>query len=72
MAYGVKDDEFGLWNGLGQIFCMFSSNKFLMLTLYDGDWHTDLRKIVDGVVRLRLLHQADGCNQVFEAFLPSR
>jgi hypothetical protein len=43
-------------------------DEFVPLALHDPDGHTNLRKILRGVVRLRPLHQADIFHEVLELF----
>ena len=38
---------------------MFALDEFVVLALYDRDWHADLSQIVRRIVGLRFLHEAD-------------
>src|SRR3954451_24452977 len=54
MTHAVEHDEFRIWNAPGEIFGVFEPDEFIILGLYDNNWHADRCQIVRRIVGLRL------------------
>ena len=59
MTHSLQKVIPGIWNALGQVFRVFSLDEFVVFSLRDGDRNVNGRQIVERIVRLGSLHQAD-------------
>jgi hypothetical protein len=66
VAHTVQINQSRIWNVLSEIFGVFTLDEFIMLTMYDYNWYTDLEQIIRRIIWLRPLHQPNRLGKLVE------
>ena len=66
MAHAIEKGQFCVWDTSGEMLGVFVFDELIMFALYDDDRHADLGQIIDGIVGLRSLHEADSFGEFLE------